>query len=164
MIFRRELAVKIIGRRKTATRRCISGKPKSPWARNSGSYPVGKVFAINPGRGAVRVAEAKVTARYLQRFEDVDEIQARQEGFTSLAEFQEAFAEINARRALAGELHVVEFECVTNGLVVIRSGDYSGKRGYLEGVVEATGAWRVHLLGDYLSDPAVQCDVVEMAK
>lgn len=69
MMFTEALAVAIVKGEKRVTRRVLSDKPRSPWYRNQPAgkrYPVGKVFAVNPGRGVPRIAECEVTARYRQ--------------------------------------------------------------------------------------------------
>lgn len=114
MMFQAPLALKIVRGEKTATRRGVNWENRrSPWARQSASYPVGKIFTINPGRGVTRIAEAEVTGRYMHRLEQVTEAQARAEGFANLAAFREAWAKINPRfsRQMDGALvHVVEFK------------------------------------------------------
>jgi uncharacterized protein YhfF len=120
MIFREELARAIVKGDKTATRRQVSGNPRSPWAlpmpgleRSEWSYPEGKVFTVNPGRGAHRVAECRVTRRYMQRLGDMSEASARKEGFDSLTDFIAAWTKINGSYDVHERVHVVEFELVS---------------------------------------------------
>jgi hypothetical protein len=113
MIFRPELADKIVAGEKTATRRLPSNNPGSPWFKGRCSYKPGQVFAVNPGRGKVRVAEARATRVYKQRLSEVDDQAGRAEGFADREEFLDAFRSINGELPLSTEVWVVEFELVT---------------------------------------------------
>ncbi len=111
MIFKQELAQKILRGEKTATRRVMSDNPRSPWWKEKCAYEVGQVFTINPGRGVTRIGEARVTAIYEQRLFDMGPEAARQEGFESLPEFQAAWRSINGG-FFNEEVWVIEFELV----------------------------------------------------
>lgn len=111
MIFKEELARKIITGDKRATRRrMVPGKPRSPWYRHRCAYTEGQVFAVNPGRGKSRVAEAKVTKVYSQQLGRMTEKDAKLEGFKSLKHFREVWKEINKVWNPAELVWVVEFE------------------------------------------------------
>jgi hypothetical protein len=111
MIFREELARKIISGDKRATRRrMVAGSPRSPWYRHRCSYSEGQVFAVNPGRGKPRVAEAKVTKVYAQQLGQMTDKDAKLEGFKNLKHFREAWKEINRVWNPAERVWVVEFE------------------------------------------------------
>lgn len=111
MIFKQELAEKILRGEKTATRRQMSDNPRSPWYREKCAYKVGQVFTVNPGRGVKNVGSAKVTAVYKQRLFDMGAEAARQEGFESLPAFQAAWRSING--GFFNEMvWVIEFELV----------------------------------------------------
>lgn len=114
MIFRPELAVAIVKGQKTATRRRINViNPKSPWRETPPlRYPEGKEFAIQPGRGADRVADAVVTARAIRLLGEVTTPDAKREGFATLDEFREAWATINGSWRSAERVHVIEFKLV----------------------------------------------------
>lgn len=113
MIFRPELARLIIEGRKTATRRVMSDNPNGHWFKGGCIYDVHQVFTINPGRGALRVAEAMVTDVYKQPPLYITGKQAKQEGFKSSADFHKAFLEINGSTTdLREPVWVVEFELV----------------------------------------------------
>lgn len=110
MIFKEDLAEKILAGEKTATRRCLSDNPRSPWWREKCAYTVGQVFTINPGRGVRRVGEARVTRVYKQPPLYVSGDQARTEGFATSIEFLDVFQKINPGIDVTESVWVVEFE------------------------------------------------------
>lgn len=111
MIFRPELAAKIVKGQKTATRRAFNReKPRSPWWPESHSYPVGKIFTINPGRGVTGIAEAKVTGRRIEALSAVTPADARREGFPTRDGFVSTWRAINGDWDPDERVHVVEFE------------------------------------------------------
>lgn len=112
MIFRRELAAQIVKGEKTATRRGVvfdneraMWRIEKPWR-----YPVGKVFAVQPGRGVDGIAEAIVTARWVEPLAAVTPADARREGFPTRDAFVQAFKAINGSWDPDARVHVVEFE------------------------------------------------------
>jgi hypothetical protein len=118
MIFKRELAEKIIAGEKTATRRGMSDNERSPWWRHGTYLFAGREFAVQPGRGIQRVATARVTAIYRQRLCNVTEADARKEGFKGRPGvnvrqvFFEAWAAIYGHVEPNDEVWVIEFELV----------------------------------------------------
>jgi uncharacterized protein YhfF len=120
VIFKPDLAEKILCGEKTATRRRISDNPRSPWHESAGSYPAGMEFAIQPGRGKPRCGIAYVTAHYLERLGDMVEVDAVKEGFrpegpaTALAAFDEAWKTINGSYDEYELVHVIEFELISS--------------------------------------------------
>lgn len=110
MMFREPLAAAIVTGRKTATRRQPSDNPRSPWAMPIRSYPVGKRFTINPGRGVSRVAEAEVTGRYTEWLGMTTLPDAQREGFASIADFVAAWTRINGTFNAEERVHVIEFK------------------------------------------------------
>lgn len=122
MIFRKELAEAILRGEKTATRRRMSDKPRSPWWRDECSYSVGQVFSVQPGRGVKGIGFARVSAVYLQRLGHMDEDDAYAEGFrpgrilTSAKQaFAHAWCEINGSYDSAEFVWVIEFEVLEAG-------------------------------------------------
>jgi hypothetical protein len=115
MIFRSELARLILRGEKTATRRAVVfDNPRAMWRiEQPWRYPVGKVFAVQPGRGADRVADARVTHRTLALLGHVLPRDARREGFGTRDEFVAAWRAINGAWRPYEKVHVVEFEVVT---------------------------------------------------
>lgn len=109
MIFRRELARKILEGNKTATRRVMSPNPRSPWAERDCAYIEGQRFKIQPGRGQPHVAVAEVMAVFSQRLGEMHEWQAVQEGFANLREFQSTWHKLHGAWHPDEEVWVVEF-------------------------------------------------------
>jgi hypothetical protein len=95
VIFRPELAEKILAGEKTATRRALSDNPRSPWWREHCRYSVPGTFTVNPGRGVRRVAECSITAVYKQPLGEITEGQAKAEGFEDRYAFWSAWNDIN---------------------------------------------------------------------
>jgi hypothetical protein len=111
MIFRPELAAKIVKGQKTATRRAMNpAKVRSPWHPDSHSYPVGRAFAVCPGRGVHGIAQAIVTARRIEPLSAVTPHDARCEGFPTRDGFVAAWRAINGDWDPDERVHVVEFE------------------------------------------------------
>lgn len=110
MIFRPELAAKVMAGEKTVTRRAFSLNPRSPWWQEDCALQVGKDYAACPGRGKHAIGRIRVTNVSSERLCDIGEDHARREGFASRAEFLQAFHEINPRTPLDVSVWVVEFE------------------------------------------------------
>jgi hypothetical protein len=108
MMFTEPLAAKIIKGEKTATRRRLSDNPASPWFKGGCKYEVGQRFAVNPGRGVLRVADCAVTAVYKAPLAEITEGQARDEGFEDQYAFWTAWNDINGAFD-DQEVWVVEF-------------------------------------------------------
>jgi hypothetical protein len=114
VIFRPELAEKIVAGQKTATRRRLSANPRSPWFYDGCRYSVGQEFTVNPGRGVSRVCSASITAIYKQLLGEMRPRDAELEGFEFLCgdgvdSFQEAWAGINGEVDPDEEVWVIEF-------------------------------------------------------
>lgn len=113
MIFKPELAAKIVAGEKTATRRRLSENPRSPWFVDRCRYSVGQEFTVNPGRGVRRACSAAVTAVYKQRLGEMRPRDAELEGFEFLhggdGSFHEAWGGINGEVDPDEEVWVVEF-------------------------------------------------------
>jgi hypothetical protein len=112
MIFRRELAEKVMRGEKTVTRRAVSDNPRSPWWKERCRYSVGKVFTVNPGRAVPRIGEARVIACDQQDLGELSDAQARAEGCTSAQDFRETWVAINKRYETDARVWRVEFEVV----------------------------------------------------
>jgi hypothetical protein len=122
MMFRPELAEKIVAGEKTATRRRLSANPRSPWFRDRCRYSVGQEFTVNPGRGVARVAEAAITAVYKQPLGEMRPRDAELEGFEFLfgddvGSFHEAWAGINGEVDPDEEVWVIEFVLIPASVV-----------------------------------------------
>lgn len=112
MIFKPELAEKILREEKTATRRRMSDNPRSPWYREKCGYRVGQVFAVQPGRSEAGIGKARVTAVYQQHLVSANVDDARREGFQSTLAFRQGFSWINRGFDPEEIVWVVEFELV----------------------------------------------------
>jgi hypothetical protein len=110
VIFRPELAAKIVLGKKTATRRGLSDNPRSPWWRERSTYERGQVFAVQPGRGVPRVAEATITRVKIEPLHRLLPSDARREGFATRDAFIAAWRAINGSWNPDQRVHVIEFE------------------------------------------------------
>lgn len=115
MIFKRELAEKVIAGEKTVTRRVCSENPRSPWWRERCRYTEGKIFAVNPGRGEHSIGGARVVSCERQSLGYLSDEEARLEGFTDEADFRATFEAINRRYVPSLMVWRVEFESVEQG-------------------------------------------------
>jgi hypothetical protein len=102
VIFKPELAAKVMRGEKTVTRRLVSDNPRSPWFKQRTWYTMGKVFTVNPGRGAPNVGHGRVISADLQPLHVLRhcapreaDAEARLEGFEDASAFWEAWSEIN---------------------------------------------------------------------
>lgn len=110
MIFRPELALAIVRHEKTQTRRALSDNPRSPWSSAGCRYQLHDVFAVQPGRGVPRVANARVIApTRCEPIESITATEARMEGFADEAAFLEAFFAINPSATPRDLVWVIEF-------------------------------------------------------
>lgn len=113
MIFKPELAEKVIAGEKTVTRRLCSDNPRSPWWSERCTYQPGKVFTVNPGRGVERIGEARVVKCERENLGYLTDAEARAEGFENEAAFTAAFEAINGEYLPWAMVWRVEFERVT---------------------------------------------------
>lgn len=120
MIFKSELAAKVMAGEKTVTRRLVSDNPRSPWWRERTWYQAGKVFTINPGRGAPNVGRARVIEALLQPLAALEacslleaDREAQLEGFEDVCAFWREWREINGPtpRAIVWR---IEFEVIAD--------------------------------------------------
>jgi hypothetical protein len=95
MNFQPELAEKVINRDKTVTRRLVSDNPRSPWAAGDCKLNVGQSYAVCPGRGKHAIGRVIVSDVRLEQLGQVNDQEARREGFRDAEEFREAWAAIN---------------------------------------------------------------------
>jgi hypothetical protein len=110
MIFRPELAAKVIAGEKTATRRRMNDNPRSPWWSKGTSYTRGQEFAVQPGRGKASVGKARITRVDREPLRSLTPLDARREGFPTRAAFVEAWKAINGSWDPDELVHVLEFE------------------------------------------------------
>ena len=112
MIFRAELAAKIIAGEKTVTRRLCSENPRSPWWRQRCALRPGQTFAVQPGRGKPAIARARATRVSREALGRLSDHEARREGFATADAFELAFTAINGSYDPAALVWRVEFERV----------------------------------------------------
>lgn len=115
MIFRPELAEKVMDGRKTVTRRLCSENPRSPWWRGGCALEVGRDYAVQPKRGVSAIGRVRILSVRREQLvstgiaADLDR-EAWAEGFASFAEFRAAWQEINGLFDPLAEVWRVEFE------------------------------------------------------
>jgi uncharacterized protein YqfB (UPF0267 family) len=95
VIFRDELAQKVLRGEKTVTRRRMSDNPRSPWYRGGCKYRRGQVFAVQPGRAQLGIGTAVILGVGAVRLGNISEEGARFEGTTSVAAYRKIWAAIN---------------------------------------------------------------------
>jgi len=110
MIFRPELAAKVMAGEKTVTRRLVSDNARSSWWRERCIYVEGKEFAVQPGRGKPSIGRARVVSCTQEQMLDMSKAEARKEGFPSVEQFAIAFQAINGSLPLRKLVWRVEFE------------------------------------------------------
>lgn len=95
MMFRPELAAKVLAGEKTVTRRATSDNPNSPWWREACALRPGRNYAVQPGRGKPGIGRVTVTAVRLARLGRLDDREAAAEGFADAQAFADTFAGLN---------------------------------------------------------------------
>jgi hypothetical protein len=110
MLFREELADKIIAGEKTATRRLPKDNPRSPWWWKGCRYKVGRRFPVMCNFNEPARAYAIVTRVALERLGDMQPGQAKEEGTLSLHLFERLWAGINGEFDPEQWVWVVEFK------------------------------------------------------
>lgn len=112
MIFRRELAEKVMAGEKTVTRRLCLGNPRSPWYRKRCAYRAGQIFTVNPGRGVTNIGRARITSVVREHLGYLSDGEARLEGFADAEEFRSTWKAINKRYEPQAFVWRVEFVAV----------------------------------------------------
>ena len=108
MIFRPELAAKVLDGTKTATRRRLTA-----YKHRKGSairYRVGRVYAVQPGRGQRHVGHIKVTGVREERLFDISVEDVRREGFASLDDFLWYWQQLHGHWRSNDVVAVIDFE------------------------------------------------------
>jgi hypothetical protein len=109
MLFRRELADKVLAGEKTATRRLPKDNPRSPWYWRNCRYHPGYEFPVMGGFDRPAFCRAIVDRVALERLGACTAAQAKAEGFDSVQSFFEKFEEINGYFDATAWVWVVEF-------------------------------------------------------
>jgi hypothetical protein len=125
VIFRAELAEKVMAGEKTVTRRLCSSNPRSPWWREVCALQVGRDYAVQPKRGVPAIGRVRVVSVRRESllgigglFVTAADEEARREGFDSYSAFKEAWIEINGGWNVLAEVWRVEFEVIQTGWAV----------------------------------------------
>lgn len=112
IMFRPELAAKVMDGTKTVTRRLCSDNPRSPWWREACALKPGKDYAVQPGRGKPAIGRAVVVSIRREPLGRITEAEARREGFATLAEFVGTFGNINGGFDCDAEVWRIELKAV----------------------------------------------------
>lgn len=111
-MFRPHLAEKVMAGTKTVTRRLCSDNPRSPWWREACRLEPGRDYAIQPGRGKKAIGRKVVESTRRERLGHLDVAEAQREGFSTVADFEQAFAGINGSYDPDVEVWRVELRAV----------------------------------------------------
>lgn len=114
MIFSPDLAEKILAGEKTVTRRPRrgsnpSGKPFG-WVDDPCRYKAGKTYAVQPGRGKKAVGHIRILSVKPQLMTDLDDDEARLEGFRNTGEFVAKWLAIYGKGSWLDAVWRIEFE------------------------------------------------------
>lgn len=112
IMFRPELAAKVMSGEKTVTRRLCSDNPRSPWWREECRLKVGRDYAVQPGRAKHAICRAVVVSVHRELLGHLDDLEARREGFSGANAFEAAFVAINGRYDPDVEVWRVELRMV----------------------------------------------------
>jgi hypothetical protein len=73
----------------------VSDNPRSPWWREQCSLKVDHTYAVCPGRGKHAIGRVRIVSVRQERLGDLDDAEARREGFADARAFVDAFEAIN---------------------------------------------------------------------
>lgn len=124
MLFKPELAAKILASEKTQTRRMVKSDDKG-WYRHDNlekmdcvvrnttvQWMVNRDYAVCPGRGKYQVGRIRVTALRKECVQDITDTDAVREGFANRQQFLDVFRKINPKSQLTDAVWVIDFELV----------------------------------------------------
>lgn len=109
MIFKPELAEKVLAGEKTVTRRVPSDNPRSPWSRHGCKLKVDGCYAVQPGRSQHSLGRVWVQSVDLVPLGRLTAEEARAEGFASPADFERVWSAMHGGYDPALEVWRVEF-------------------------------------------------------
>ena len=127
MLFKPELAQKIVAGQKTQTRRLVHPDDFSDetlvrrWKPNRSNptttmirWGVGRTYAICPGRGKPQIGRILILNIRSEYINSITEADARREGFASRQEFLDTFKSINPKSKPDDRVWVIDFKHVDN--------------------------------------------------
>jgi hypothetical protein len=113
MIFRNELALKVMSGSKTVTRRTCSRNPRSPWYIKRCGLRAGSTYAVCTGRGQPAIGRILILRVRREPLGFLDDAEAQLEGFESAEAFRETWKTLHKRYDSHARVWRVEFETVT---------------------------------------------------
>lgn len=116
MIFKPDLAQKVMAGEKTVTRRMLSDNPRSPWWREKCRYRVGQVVAVNPGRGVTNIGHVRLTSVENVKLGFLDDSEAEREGFANLRDFEDVWTSMHGSYDPELRLWRLEFHVAAVGV------------------------------------------------
>jgi hypothetical protein len=108
VIFRPELAAKVLAGEKTVTRRLCSPNPRSPWWRDRTDWP--ESMAVQAKRGTPTLARIRILSVQREQLGLLTLAEALREGFESVTAFRVAWGQINGSYDPRALVWRVEFE------------------------------------------------------
>lgn len=114
VIFRPDLAEKVLSGEKTVTRRLCSENPRSPWWREQCAFLIGGTYAVQAKRGTSAIGHIRIMSATREQFSAWPSLEeCRREGFDSVLSFERAWCEITGGRFdFRSEVWRIEFEAV----------------------------------------------------
>lgn len=116
MIFAPDLAAKVAAGEKTVTRRPRTGENPSGlpggWVDTPCRYKSGKTYAVQPGRGKKAIGRIRVLSVRAELMTDLDDDEARLEGFKNTREFTAKWLEIYGKGSWLDIVWRIEFTLV----------------------------------------------------
>jgi hypothetical protein len=110
--FQPHLAEMVMAGTKVVTRRICSDNPRSPWWRERCALKPGRDYAVQVGRGLPALGRARVVSVRRERLGELDDAEARREGFPSRGHFEATFRAINGGYDPDVDVWRVELEAV----------------------------------------------------
>jgi hypothetical protein len=113
VIFKPELAERILRGEKTQTRRIPSDNPRSPWFDAGRSFTPGRTYAIQPGRSKPSVGRVEILAVSREVLGSIVPGDAEAEGFSNREEFFDYWRRLHGDIDLDAEVWALRFRLET---------------------------------------------------
>lgn len=111
MIFKGELAEKVMAGEKTVTRRLVNTvNPRSHWWKDRCLYRPGQIATVNPGRGVPNIGRIRILSVEQGVLGWLTDAEARAEGFADAETFERGFSAINGGYDPDLRVYVLRFE------------------------------------------------------